>query len=274
MSDPQLASGETQPTLVESILASGARELGITLSASQLAQFDRFQGELLDWNERMNLTAITEPGAVQTRHFLDSLTVLAAISGATDPGEVRHRIVDVGAGAGLPGIPLAIVLPRSHIVLVEATRKKCGFLEHAVATIELANVDVVCGRAEDVAHRPAFRETFDDAVARALAPLPALVELSVPFLRVGGRLIAMKKIGIDEEIEGARKAVNLVGGRFRSPVLVNVPVLNEKRQLVVIEKLKPTPPDYPRRDGLPAKSPLGSSPARPAGLTRPAPARR
>ena len=270
MSDHRPNPDENEPSPGESILASGSLALGLTLSSIQLTQFDRFQAELLDWNERMNLTAITRPSEVQIRHFLDSLTVLAAIPGASNPAETRRRIVDVGAGAGLPGIPLAIALPRSHVVLVEATQKKCRFLEHAIATIGLNNVEVVCGRAEEVAQEALLRATFDDAVVRALAPLATLVELSVPFLRVGGRLYAMKKLGIDAEIDAARLAVTLVGGRLVSAVIVTVPILDEPRQIVVVEKVKPTPHDYPRRDGLPAKSPLGSKPTRPSGMTKPA----
>ena len=265
MADLPAARDTSQPALFDSILATGARELGIALKSDQLEKFERFQSELLDWNTRMNLTAITEPTAIQIRHFLDSLTVLATIAGTANPAEVSLLIVDIGAGAGLPGFPLAIVLPRSRIVLVEATRKKCDFLEHAVDLLELTNVDVVCGRAEEIAHRPAFRAAFDVAVARALAPLPTLVELGIPFLRVGGKLIAMKKIGIDSEVEAASAAVHLVGGRYAPPAIVNLPIANEQRQLVVIAKVKATPSDYPRRDGIPAKSPLGAGPGRPAG---------
>jgi 16S rRNA (guanine527-N7)-methyltransferase len=252
----------------EPSLALGAQTLGVNLTEDQLTRFDIFQREILDWNERMNLTAITNPLAVQTRHFLDSLTALAAIRGTEGLTEVCRQIVDVGSGAGLPGIPLAIVLPRSRITLVEATQKKCRFLDHVIGTLGLQNVVVVTGRSEDVAHRSDMREVFDTAIARALAALPTLVELGLPFLRIGGRLIAMKKIGIDEEVRSAGAAVTLLGGRLRSSIIVRVPILDEPRQLVVVEKVRPTPGNYPRRAGLPGKSPLGMVPDRPPGLQK------
>jgi 16S rRNA (guanine527-N7)-methyltransferase len=214
----------------------------------------------------MNLTAITDPLTIQTRHFLDSLTVLAALTDVEGFKGDRRRIVDVGSGAGLPGLPLAIVLPDARVTLVEATQKKCRFLEHVVGMLELQNVDVVCGRSEDVANRSDLRERFDAAIARALAPLPTLIELCLPFVRQGGRLIAMKKIAIDEEIVSAALSIAILGGRLRSPILVKVPNLDEQRQLVVVEKVRPTPRDYPRRAGLAGKSPLGRTSEKPAGL--------
>lgn len=238
------------------ILSRGARELHIPLTEAQLAQFARFQSELLDWNERMNLTAITEPTDIQIKHFLDSLTVVAALPAERRSG-ARRRLLDVGAGAGFPGIPLAIVLPNVDIVLLEATQKKCRFLEHAIASLGLPNVQVACGRAEDLGRAAGERESYDVVVARAVASLAALAELCLPFARIGGRVIAQKKLGIADEVSSAARAIKTVGGKMVSPVTVHLPISGEARQLVIIEKVSPTPSLYPRRPGLPAKSPLG-----------------
>ncbi|HLZ08631.1 MAG TPA: 16S rRNA (guanine(527)-N(7))-methyltransferase RsmG [Chloroflexota bacterium] len=238
------------------------------LTEAQLAQFDRFRVELLDWNTRINLTSIIDPVAIQSRHFLDSLTALAALTGGGRHSEVRGRIVDVGSGPGIPGIPLAIVLPLARVTLVEATQKKCRFLDHAVGTLGLMNVEVICGRSEEVAARSDRRELFDVAIARALAPLPTLVELCLPFVRVGGKLIAMKKLGIEDEVQRAQIVVAVLGGRLLPPIQVRVPILDELRQLVVVEKIKQTPRGFPRRAGLAGKAPIGAGPVAPPGLQK------
>lgn len=247
----------TEPAQSEqSVLIVGARELGVDLSPEQIERFARYQAEMLEWNGRFNLTSITEQSEVQVKHYLDSLTVLKALPPPGHGRRAAHSLLDVGAGAGLPGIPLAIVRSSLRVVLLEATQKKCGFLEHVVATLDLSNVRVRCGRAEELAYIPGLRDTFDVVVARAVGSLATLVELCLPFARVGGRVIAPKKLGIDEEIEAARRAIQIVGGRLLPPVVVRLPVLDEERQLVVVEKVRPTPPAYPRRSGLPAHSPL------------------
>jgi len=238
------------------LLVRGARELGIELSEKQLRQFGLYLRELLEWNQRMNLTAITATEDVQVKHFLDSLTVLAGLPKPVRQGVSEATVLDVGAGAGFPGIPLGIVLPSLSVTLLEATRKKCKFLEHLIGTLGLAGATVACGRAEEWAHRADARERYDVALARAVAPLAVLAELCLPFVRLGGRMIAPKKLGIDEEIRAAGRAIKLLGGKFEPPLVVRLPILDESRQLVVISKIHPTPSPYPRRPGLPAKSPL------------------
>ncbi len=237
-------------------LSLGAAELGIQLSSSQCSQFASFARELVEWNQRMNLTSITETREIEIRHFLDSLTVLAALAPTVRSGEQPVKILDVGAGAGFPGVPLAIVLPNASVALLEATQKKCRFLEHLTSTLGLSNAEVDCGRAEDLAHRPDLRERFDVVVARAVAPLATLVELCLPFARVGGRFIAQKKRGIDAEVRAAQRAIQLLGGQMREPISVVLPVANEPRQLIVIDKIRATPARFPRRPGVPAKTPL------------------
>jgi 16S rRNA (guanine527-N7)-methyltransferase len=175
---------------------------------------------------------------------------------AVRDGDRAARLLDLGAGAGLPGIPLAIVRLKLEVTLLEATQKKCRFLEHAVGSLGLANARVECGRSEEVAHRTDQRATYDVVVARAVGSVAVLVELGLPFLRVGGRLIAPKKRGIEGEIAAAARAMALVGGRLLPAVDVTLPILDEARQLVIVEKVRPTPRTYPRRPGLPSRSPL------------------
>jgi 16S rRNA (guanine527-N7)-methyltransferase len=246
------------------LLLRGARELGLVLTPEHLAAFERYQVELLDWNQRFNLTAITDPAEVQVKHFLDSLTCLLAIAprgydGLLDPAAVSGRAIDVGAGAGFPGVALKIACPGLRLTLLESVRKKAGFLSHLVAVLGLEDVDIVPERAEDFARRPGRRDGYDFALARALAPMPVLLEYCLPFVRPGGRLVAPKKGDLTAELAAARDAVRVLGGRWREPVQVTSSLLPDARVLVVVEKVAPTPKAYPRRAGIPAKQPLGNA---------------
>ncbi len=240
------------------LLVEGARAFGLALSADQVAQFDRYLRALLDWNRRVNLTAITEPRAVVIRHFLDSLSCLLAF-----PAGEGLAVIDVGTGAGFPGLPLKIARPDLRLTLLEATAKKVRFLEHVVQALGMSSVVVIWGRAETLAHDPAHRERYDCVVARALAELAALAELCLPFARLGGRVIAPKKGAVAAEIARARTAISLLGGRLWEPVPVTLPEEPERRFLVVIEKVQPTPPRFPRRPGMPVRRPLGVPRGRP-----------
>jgi 16S rRNA (guanine527-N7)-methyltransferase len=232
-------------------LKAGAKKLGVELGPAQLEQFEVYYQELIDWNKRVNLTAITDYEEVQLKHFLDSLTVVLAWQPAKD-----SRVIDVGTGAGLPGIPLKIVFPDIKLTLLEATAKKAGFLRHIVEKLGLSDVEIVVGRAEEVAHQPRYREGFDLVLSRAVAALPTLVELALPFAAVGGSFIAQKKGNIDEEIGRADRAIELLGGKLRELKRVDIAGLADERYLVIIDKVSPTPAKYPRRPGLPAKRPL------------------
>jgi 16S rRNA (guanine527-N7)-methyltransferase len=235
-------------------LKAGAEKLGIFLIPRQLEQFEIYFRELVSWNRKINLTRITDYEEVQVKHFLDSLTVTLALKAPDDGGTLN--IIDVGAGAGLPGLPLKIVLTDTELTLLEATARKAEFLEHMMKILGLDKVEVVNGRAEEIAHNPQYRERFDLVLSRAVAPLPALVELTLPFGRIGGCLVAPKKVDIKEEIEKSRKAVEVMGGVLREVRPVELEGLDDGRCLVVIDKIKPTPPQYPRRPGMPAKRPL------------------
>ena len=230
--------------------------MGLELSEEHLGAFEIYYRELVAWNEKFNLTAITDYDQVQIKHFLDSLTCLLAIQ---SPGsEVRGRAIDIGAGAGFPGLPLKIVCPGLQLTLLEARGKKVGFLEHIVSRLELAGVEVIKRRAEELGRDAAHRERYDLALARAVAELPVLVEYALPFCRVGGLFVAQKGAEGDAEVRAAEGAIATLGGSLRRIVHLELPHLAEPRSLVVIEKIAPTPEKYPRRPGIPRKRPLSN----------------
>jgi 16S rRNA (guanine527-N7)-methyltransferase len=232
-------------------LESGAKRLGISLTRAQLEAFETYYREIIDWNKKVNLTRITGYEEVLLKHFLDSLTVFTVVL----PSKA-FKVIDIGTGAGLPGIPLKIVSPGLDLTMLESITKKVKFLEYVVVSLGLDNVEVVNGRAEEIARDDRYREKYDFALARALAPLPVLVELALPFCRVGGCCIALKKGDIAEEVARALTAIATMGGRLREVKPVQLPGLNDKRCLVIIDKINPTPPGYPRRPGIPTKRPV------------------
>jgi 16S rRNA (guanine527-N7)-methyltransferase len=239
-------------------LISGAGRLGIKLSAEQVEQFDVYYRELLDWNRRINLTAITGYEEVQVKHFLDSLTVTLALK----PDNKDFRLIDVGSGAGLPGIPLKILMPDIKLTLLEATAKKAAFLNHISQKLRLKDVAVVVGRAEDIAHREDYREQFDIVLSRAVASLASLVELTLPFAAIGGCFIAQKKGAVDPELSQATGAVGRLGGKLREKKRIELAEFIDERWLIVIDKISATPEIYPRRAGIPQKRPLLAKPTK------------
>ena len=240
------------------LLAREARRLlGLDLTPAQLAAFQRYHDELLAWNERAGLTTIVDDEGVQIQHFLDSLTCLLAWAGNREIGKSANSVIDIGAGAGFPGLPLRIVRPNLRLTLVESTRKKAAFLRHVTEVLDLPDVTVLTARAEDVGRDPAHRECYDVALARAVAGLPVLVEYALPLLRVGGVFIAQKTAAVvPVKVEAATHALDVLGGTVHDVVQVTLPGLREPRALVVIAKTAPTPARYPRRAGVPAKRPL------------------
>ena len=232
-------------------LLKGAARLGVSLSAEQIRLFRRYYLAMAEWNERVNLTAVSGWEATQRRHFLDSLSVRAALpDGVLDGG----RFADVGSGAGLPGIPLKIAFPGMTGALVETTGRKARFLQEVVDALPLDGLEVARGRAEDLARLPEMRERFDVALARAVAPMPALAELTLPFCRVGGRAVVHKTLDAADEIESARYAIETLGGEIRG--VAGPDGTESRRTLLIIEKVSPTLERYPRRAGIPAKRPL------------------
>ena len=235
------------------VLVEGVARLGIDLDGEQVEQFRSYYDELIAWNENVNLTAVTGWEEVQERHFLDSLAVGSAFPETVLDGGAG--LLDVGSGAGFPGLPLKIAYPRIGVTLLEATGKKTAFLRHVVDKFGLDGVEVVTGRAEAEAHGPEMRERFGAVASRAVARLDVLAELCLPFCAVGGVMIAQKGPEVEEELCEARNAIDTMGGRADDrDMLVKSPV--GIGTLVVIEKQRATPPSYPRRPGIPSKRPL------------------
>jgi 16S rRNA (guanine527-N7)-methyltransferase len=231
-------------------LAEGAAALGLPLSETQLDRFCAYAALLAAGRREFNLTALTRPLDVAIKHFLDSLTIVPVLPPAP------HRLIDVGTGAGFPGLPIKLVRPDIDVTLLEATAKKAAWLQSAVAALGLDGIAVVAARAEDVGRDPAYRGRFDVAVARALAPLPVVCELCLPFVRPGGLLVAQKTtVGVTSELPRARRALEVLGGRVREVRAVPLAQL-PNRVLVIIEQERPVPDAYPRRPGIPAKRPL------------------
>lgn len=231
------------------ILADTAAAWGIPLSPPQLEQFTTYAAELRRWNERVNLTTITGARAIITRHFLDSLRC------ALSWGDAPRSLIDIGTGAGFPGLPLKILRPALHVTLVESIARKAAFLEHITEALGLDGVAVVVGRAEAAGQAAEYRERYDVAVARAVADLRVLAEYCLPLVRVGGRFLAPKGAQIDDEVAAAQPAIRQLGGRVLAVEPVAVPGV-EQRSLVVVAKATPTPERYPRAPGIPAKRPL------------------
>jgi 16S rRNA (guanine527-N7)-methyltransferase len=233
-------------------LAKYARILsGVRLGPGQLAALEVYERELLDWNVRINLTAIHEIDRIRIKHFLDSITCMCVMRESS-----MERVIDVGTGAGFPGIPLKICYPSMHLTLVESVGKKASFCRHVVRTLELESVEVVQERAETLGQMPAYREQYDWAVARAVAVMPVLAEYLLPLVKVGGSMLAMKGESAPAEAHSAEHALRLLGGHLRKLVPVTLPGVAEEHYLVVIDKVAATPQNLPRRVGQPAKKPL------------------
>jgi 16S rRNA (guanine527-N7)-methyltransferase len=236
-------------------LIEGAAKLGLRLSSSQIRRFEIYYRQLIEWNEKINLTRIVDYRSVQVKHFLDSLTVTIALS-RTELESPDFSIIDIGTGAGFPGVPLKILFPEPRLVLVEPTVKKTDFLRSLLERLQLAGADVLNHTAEEAARLPGHREQYSLVVSRALALLPTLAELTLPFCRVGGRFVAQKKGEIDVETDGARAAIAAMGGELEQIKRIELAEFDDVRYLVVIDKVGPTPGRYPRRPGVPRRRPI------------------
>lgn len=214
-------------------------------------QFLQLRQELLDWNTRVNLTAITDPAEVLLKHFLDSLSLLEVY-------DAEHaRALDIGAGAGFPGLPLKIARPQWEMVLLEATGKKVNFQRHIIDMLGLQKIEAIHGRAEELAHKPNHRAAFDLVTARAVAALPVLLEYAAPFCRVGGQILLPKKGELADELEQGKRAAQKLGLKFKADLPVTLPGLDDGRRILVWEQVKLCPAQYPRSGTALARKPLG-----------------
>lgn len=232
---------------------NGLKELNIELSEMQHNQLYRYYELLVEWNKVMNLTGITEYNEVVEKHFVDSLSIVKAVDMSK-----YHKLIDLGTGAGFPGVPLKIAFPELDVVLMDSLNKRIKFLEEVIEKLDLKNITAVHARAEEGARKKEYREQFDICVSRAVANLSSLAEYCIPFVKQKGVFISYKSMKIDEEIKNAEKAFLLLGGKIKKVEEFMLPDTEIGRSFVVIEKVKSTPGKYPRKAGLPTKEPLGN----------------
>jgi 16S rRNA (guanine527-N7)-methyltransferase len=224
---------------------------GIHLTQHQLTAFSRYAEELAEWNTRHSLTAIRNPEEVLVKHFLDSLTAYLALRGTS-----TNRLIDLGTGAGFPGLPIKILCPHIQLTLVESVGKKTAFCQHVVEILALENVEIYQTRAETLGQDLTHREQYDWALSRAVAVMPVLVEYLLPFVCIGGKALAMKGEDAIAETHSADLAIQLLGGHLKQMIPITLPGVVDMRHLVIIEKISATPQKYPRREGIPNKRPI------------------
>lgn len=232
---------------MKTILQAGSAKLGVPLNDIQIQQLCSYAALLQDWNQRINLTAITDDAGIAQKHFLDSLTALCT-------GKVQGRVIDVGTGAGFPGLVLKIADPSIQLTLLDSLQKRVRFLETVADTLKIPDVEFVHARAEDGAHR--LRGQFDTVVSRAVANMTVLSELCLPFLKVGGYFLALKGPLADEELQAAERAIFILGGKVESVFSANIPGTDLSHKIIIVKKVRQTPRQYPRKAGIPAKNPL------------------
>lgn len=232
---------------------SDINKLNIHLSEEQIDQFLKYYELLVEWNEKMNLTAITQYDEVMKKHFVDSLSLIKAYE---DIDQKEMKVIDIGTGAGFPGLALKIAFPNLHMTLLDSLNKRISFLNTVIDELHLKNVNAIHGRAEDFAKQADYREVYDLSVSRAVANLATLSEYCLPFVKIGGLFISYKSEKISEELQYSKKAINVLGGEISKQVEFELPDSDIYRNLFVIKKLKSTPKKYPRKAGLPAKEPI------------------
>ncbi len=233
----------------EEIINKYLKEINIELKKEQTEKFYKYMNLLLEWNEKINLTAITEPEEVILKHFVDSLTISKYI-------EKGSKLVDMGTGAGFPGIPLKILREDIEITLADSLNKRINFLNEVIKELNLKNIQTVHTRAEEFGKNKKYRESFDIATSRAVANLSTLSEYLIPLVKPNGKVICMKGSEVKEEVEMAKKAIEILGGKIEQEESFNLPNSDMKRNVIIIKKVKNTPAKYPRKPGMPAKEPI------------------
>lgn len=236
---------------LKDILKDGSKEMNVEITDYQVDQLIKYKDILLEWNQKMNLTAIEEEKEVMIKHFLDSLSCIQ-----TKYLKTEGRMIDVGTGAGFPGVPLKIALPNIELTLLDSLKKRIGFLEEVCRETNLINVEFLHGRAEDFGQNKAHREKYDYAVSRAVAALNVLVEYCLPFVKVGGYFICQKGPGLIEELPEAKNAIKILGGEVVDQIVIDLPFSDITHHILVIKKIKQTPIKYPRKAGKPSKEPI------------------
>lgn len=226
-----------------------AEKIELTIKLKEVERFYSYMKKLIEWNTKINLTAITEPKEIILKHFIDSLTIHSYIQG-------EDKIIDVGTGAGFPGIPLKIVNENCKITLLDSLNKRISFLNESIVTLGLTQIEAIHRRAEDAGKEQKYREKYDVAVSRAVAPLNVLVEYLIPFTKVGGKIICMKGSRVQEELEQAQEAINRLGGKIERIDNFKLPKTEMERNIIIISKWKNTPKEYPRKSGTPGKNPI------------------
>lgn len=225
------------------------KEISIEFSDIQIKKFYKYMNLLIEWNKKINLTAIIEPKEIIIKHFIDSLTVLKDVKG-------KNTLVDVGTGAGFPGIPLKIMNEEIKITLLDSLNKRINFLNEVIKELDLRNIETMHSRVEEIGKNKKYRESFDIATARAVANLSTLSEYMLPLVRVGGKSICMKGSEVGEELQNSKKAISILGGEIENIDNFQLPKSDMMRNIVIIKKVKNTPSKYPRKPGTPSKEPI------------------
>ena len=238
------------------ILKHGTEKMGIEISQYQIEQFIKYKDLLLEWNQKMNLTAITEEKEIIIMHFLDSISCLQTKGLSIRPTAGPLQLIDVGTGAGFPGIPLKIMLPEIKLTLLDSLKKRIGFLEEVGKELNLDGMEFIHGRAEDFGENKDYREKYNCVVSRAVAALNVLAEYCLPFVRVGGYFICQKGPKLIGEMEEAKKAIKILGGKIEEQIKTDIPFSNREHYILIIKKIKQTPIKYPRKAGKPSKNPI------------------
>jgi len=236
---------------MKDLLSQAAQQINISLEEKQLQQFLKYKELLLEWNEKMNLTAITDEREIILKHFIDCISVLSVYT----PGE-KAALIDVGTGAGFPGVPLKIAVPSLRVTLLDSLNKRINFLNELTESLKLKDVECIHSRAEEAGKNKLYREKYDVCVSRAVANLATLAEYCLPFVKVGGEFISLKGPDVEEELNSSKKAIKTLGGEITGVKVINIPFTDINHSIVMIKKVRQTPAQYPRKAGTASKEPI------------------